>query len=124
MAWRKSPPELIARFDAVLPDLPEVERRQMFGYPCAFANGNMFTGLFEDYMILRLDNADRETLTAMPGSGIFEPAPGRRMKQYAKVPPAILADDDALADWVGRAFTFVAAMPPKVKKPRKAKKKA
>jgi len=33
MRWRKSPPELIAVFDAALPDDRRVQRRSMFGYP-------------------------------------------------------------------------------------------
>ena len=123
MAWQKSSPGLIETFQAVVPNLPEVERRQMFGYPCAFVNGNMFTGLHQEDMILRLDESDRTVLTAMPGGGIFEPMAGRKMREYAKVPPAILADRQALGEWVGRSYAFVVAMPPKVKKPRKAKKK-
>ena len=39
--WKKSPPELVATFDAAIAGKPGVERRQMFGYPCAFLNGNM-----------------------------------------------------------------------------------
>ena len=121
MAWKKSPPDLVERFDAFLPDRPEIERRKMFGNHSAFASGNMFAGLFEDYMILRLDDGDRDILTAMEGGGLFEPKPGHRMKQYARVPPEVLADDAALAEWVDRSLAFVLAMPPKVKKPRKAK---
>lgn len=123
MAWQKSPPELIARFEAFLPDRFEVERRKMFGNHSAFANGNMFAGLFEDYMILRLGDAERAVLTAMEGGGLFEPKPGHRMKEYARVPSTILADDAALADWIARSFAFAAALPPKEKKPRRSKKK-
>jgi hypothetical protein len=45
--FAKSPPELVARFGAVLDRLasPAVTRRPMFGYPCAWVNGNMATGL-------------------------------------------------------------------------------
>jgi len=38
MAWRKSPEPLIQLFDEALPDDPLIERRKMFGYPCAFIN--------------------------------------------------------------------------------------
>src|SRR5438046_4701621 len=41
MAWRKSPPELIATFERVVP-AGGAERRLMFGYPAAFVNGKMF----------------------------------------------------------------------------------
>jgi TfoX/Sxy family transcriptional regulator of competence genes len=124
MAWRKSPDALIDRFYAALPDAPEVERRKMFGYPCAFVNGNMFAGLHQEDMILRLPDADRAALAAMPGGGAFEPMPGRPMKEYVKVPPALVEDRRALSDWTARAHAHIAAMPPKVKKPRKAKKQA
>ncbi len=42
MAWIKAPPEMIELFAASLPLDPATERRTMFGYPCAFVNGNMF----------------------------------------------------------------------------------
>ena len=34
--WSKSPPDLIARFDAALPGHPGLVRKPMFGYPAAF----------------------------------------------------------------------------------------
>ena len=43
----KSPPELVAAFAAAVPQAPGVVQKPMFGCPCAFVNGNMFTGLFE-----------------------------------------------------------------------------
>ena len=52
-AWKKVPAELARRFEAALPEAEGVERRQMFGCPCAFVNGNMFAGLHEDRLILR-----------------------------------------------------------------------
>lgn len=124
MAWQKSPPELIERFHTLVPDLPGVERRQMFGYPAAFVNGHLFMSLFQEHMVLRLAPADGAALIAMPGGAPFEPMAGRRMTGYALVPPPVLADTAAVTDWIGRAYSFVSAKPPKEKKPRKAKKKA
>jgi hypothetical protein len=54
MKWRESPPELVETFDTVLP--PPAERRLMFGYPAAFVNGNMFMGLWQEHLVLRLGN--------------------------------------------------------------------
>jgi hypothetical protein len=42
--WKKSPADLRDSFAAALDGFPEAQRRQMFGYPAAFANGNMWTG--------------------------------------------------------------------------------
>lgn len=121
MAWDKSPPELIAVFDAALPPDPAIERRQMFGYPCAFVNGNMFVGLHEDNLILRLSEADREAFIETHGTRLFEPFPGRVMREYAVVPPALRTDAAALGDWIGRSLAYASALPPKAKKPRKRK---
>jgi TfoX/Sxy family transcriptional regulator of competence genes len=121
MVWRKSPSELIVRFHAVLPNDPAVERRQMFGYPCAFVNGHMFTGLHQENMIVRLNDADRARLLNLPGSGIFEPMPGRPMREYGIVPPAVIADDRAVAKWLKLGLDYLKSIPPKQKKAKKTK---
>jgi TfoX/Sxy family transcriptional regulator of competence genes len=121
--WRKSPPELVERFLAALPDDPRVERRQMFGYPCAFTGGNMFTGLHQENMIVRLGDGERAELCALPGSGVFSPMPGRVMREYALVPPSMLSDGRTLARWVRRAFDYAAGLPKKqAEKAQRAKK--
>jgi hypothetical protein len=53
LTLQKSPQELIDLFASVVPG-PPVTQRNVFGYPAGFVNGNMFMGLFEDEMILRL----------------------------------------------------------------------
>jgi TfoX/Sxy family transcriptional regulator of competence genes len=125
MAWIKSPPALIARFDAVLPADPRVERRQMFGYPCAFLSGNMFMGLYQDTLLLRFSEADRRELTQKHGGFVFEPMAGRPMREYIVLPRAIVNSDGELKGWIARSLAYVAAMPAKVKpaKPRAPKGK-
>src|SRR5215472_9884199 len=103
MQWRKSPQQLIDTFEAVVP-APPAALRKMFGYPAAFVNGNMFMGLFQEHMILRLAEADRSELLKLKDARIFEPMPGRRMHEYVVVPPALLASHDALRPWVARAL--------------------
>ena len=52
--WKKSPPDLVERFAGALPAHSGVERHTMFGCPCAFTNGHMFCGLFQDRALVRL----------------------------------------------------------------------
>jgi TfoX/Sxy family transcriptional regulator of competence genes len=118
-SWEKAPPELVERFHAALPDDPRVERRKMFGYDCAFVKGQMFAGLFQRDMMMRLAEADRGALLAIPGAARFEPMPGRPMKEYVRVPPALLGDRHALAGWVRRSFAYAASLPAKARAPRK-----
>ena len=122
MAWKKSPPELIETFDAVVPGAP-AERRSMFGYPAAFANGNLFMSLFEDQLVLRLDEAPRQALLAA-GGRTFEPMKGRPMKEYVAAPAKLVGDRAALKKWADKAFAYGQSLPPKQKKTAKPKKTA
>jgi len=87
----------------------------MFGYPAAFVNGNMFMGLFQDQMIVRLPEGDRETLNRAGGTA-FEPMPGRPMREYAVLPRAILENRKALSSWVSKALAYGRSLPSKASK--------
>jgi TfoX/Sxy family transcriptional regulator of competence genes len=117
MKWRPSPPDLLKTFDEVAPP-PPVVRRKMFGYPAAFVNGNMFLGLFQEQMILRLPEQAREQLIG-EGGVLFEPMPGRPMREYVVVPPEILGDSKDLSSWVAKALAYGRGLPPKAAKEKK-----
>lgn len=121
MAWRKSPSELIERFYAALPDGPLVERRKMFGYPCAFVNGNMFTGLHQENLIVRIGEQERDEAVAKGTGDVFEPMPGRVMREYLSLSPSAIADARRLNAAVRKAFEYTVALPAKANKPRKRK---
>jgi len=59
-------------FEAVFPGSPAVAR-QMFGYPAGFVNGNMFMGLHQENLVLRLPDGPRAELLGMEGAATFEP---------------------------------------------------
>jgi hypothetical protein len=103
MAWKKSPPALVATFGRV-------------GYPAAFVHGNMFAGLFEDSVVLRLDEA---AAAKRVGASDFAPMPGRRMTGWVAMGGKHAVDEAALRRWVARAFRHAEALPAK-----KAKRKA
>lgn len=129
MQWRKSPPELVELFDRVLPDDARAERRKMFGYPCSFANGNMFAGLHQENLILRLGEKDRAEIAKITGTAPFEPMAGRVMKEYVVAGEKLLARPTELRRWVERAFDYALGLPAKQGKrktslrPRRAPKR-
>ena len=92
----------------------------MFGCPAYFTGGNLFAGVWQETMMLRLSEDDRAAVTAAGGVP-FEPMPGRGMKEYVALPPAMVADPAVAAMWVGKAAAYAASLPPKEKKPRKKK---
>jgi TfoX/Sxy family transcriptional regulator of competence genes len=115
----KASPGIVELFgDAVPVDAAGVQRRQMFGYPAAFVNGNLFMSVYGDDVVLRLGEPDRDVLAGLGGQG-FEPMPGRPMPGYLLVPSSVRDDRTALAEWVDRALRFAAALPPKVAKAKR-----
>jgi len=114
--------ELIEAFDEILPG-PPVERRQMFGYPAGFVNGNMFCGLFQDSMLLRLDEKTRAKLLKVKVAKPFSPMPGKESKSFVAVPLSMVEDHDVIGPWLEAALNFASKMPPKKKKTTLKKKK-
>jgi TfoX/Sxy family transcriptional regulator of competence genes len=118
--FTKSSPEIVERFGAVMDRFPDVERRKMFGYPAAFVGGNMATGLFAEQWIIRLSDTDLAAATS-EGALPFEVMRGRTSKGFVALPPAVVADDTAIAAWVERALAFASSLPRKEPGARKKK---
>ncbi len=118
-SFSKAPPELVALFEQVVAGLPPVEKRMMFGYPAAFANGQMFASLFGDHFILRLPEAEREAFIREHGARLFEPMPGRPMREYVEVPPAVLNSGKPFDGWLAKGLAYAQSLPPKAAKPRR-----
>ena len=108
-------------FRAVLPDDPAVEVKPMFGNLGAFVHGNMFAGLFGPAVGVRLDDAAREELEGIDGSGPFGPAE-RPMGGYTSLPGTWRTKPEVAAQWVERALVHVSTLPPKIKKPKAPRK--
>jgi TfoX/Sxy family transcriptional regulator of competence genes len=117
--WKPAPAAAVAAFDKVTDGLDEGERKKMFGYSCMFARGQLFVGLHEAGMVLRLNEKDREAFLRIDGAAPFVPMPGRTMREYVVVPNGLLEAPAKLRPWVEKSLAFVLTLPEK--KPRKAK---
>jgi TfoX/Sxy family transcriptional regulator of competence genes len=113
--WQKSSPELISRFDACLPSAVGVQRRQMFGYPCAFVNGNMFTGLHEQRLVVRLPEADRNELLRAGDAAAFT-VMGRTMREYVVIADALERSPSEITAVMRKALAYARALPVKQRK--------
>ena len=122
MKLRKSPEALVAIFDQVMPR-PPATKRKMFGFPAGFINGNMFMGLFEESMILRLPGELREELIQLHGAKPFAPMAGRVMKEYVVVPERLIHDREQLSSWAGKALAYGESLEPKTKNTKSSKAK-
>jgi TfoX/Sxy family transcriptional regulator of competence genes len=113
--WIKPGPELIDLYENIASQLAGIEKRKMFGCPCAFVNGNMFFGVFQDQLFLRMGENLRQYLSE---DIQFEPmAPmGRIMKEYVLIPPDLRTDPVRLLNLVQKSLIHALSLPPKIKK--------
>jgi len=111
----KTPPELVDRFDAAMTRVatPDVTRRPMFGYRCAWINGNMATGMFASQWWVNVADPDRDALLAMPGAHPLEVMPGKAMGRHVTMPDEVVANDAQLDAWLTKALDYTRTMPPK-----------
>ena len=114
MEWKKTPPALAAKFDRAAPKDPKVVRKPMFGYPALFLNGNMFAGTFQDKVVARLAETERER-AMKAGAKRFEPMPGRPMGEYVEVPAKDMSPA-GLKRWMTSALAYADTLEPKAKK--------
>jgi TfoX/Sxy family transcriptional regulator of competence genes len=114
--WEKPAEELAVKFYEALPKDEQVERKKMFGYPCAFVNGNMAVGMFGQDIFVRFDEAERNDRIKSARARPFEPMPGRPMKEYIVLPRTVVEDPAALKLALGQSVNYVHSLPPKEKK--------
>lgn len=121
MPWQKSSADLVNLFEQLVPAAPNIEHKKMFGCNCAFVNGNLFSGLFEQSMTFRLSPADLAAFLDQPDTAHFEPMPGHKMKGYGILHHPFATGEDVLAGWIRCSLEFASKLPAKGMK-AKAKK--
>lgn len=123
MKFAKTPIELTTLFSSLIPNDPFIEKRNMFGYPVIFINGNMCVGLHGNSMIFRLSEEKRKEFLQQKGTLIFEPMAGRQMKEYVAMPEAMVRDKSVLCHWINESIAYVKRLPEKTKKKRKSERR-
>ena len=115
--FTKTPPEVVAAFDAASPSRGDIERRTMFSYPALFVKGNMFAFTFGPKIAVRADEATRAKQKP------FEPMPGRPMGEYIEIPAKDMKGA-ALKKWMAGGLAYAETLPAKAKKSAPKKKAA
>ena len=110
----KSNPAAREAFKAFVPDDPRVALRPMFGTIAAFANTQMFMGLFNDELFVRLPGDERQAALES-GCHLLEPMPGRPMREYVSVPDWQSAPD-RVRQWAGRSLVYALSLPAREKR--------
>jgi len=105
--------ELSDRIRALLPPLANVREQKMFGGRAFMLDGNMLVcPTKEGSLIVRVGKDGMADALAQPGAEVMDMA-GRSMSGFVVLSGDAIEDDDVLSQWLERARSFVATLPPK-----------
>jgi hypothetical protein len=88
------------------------DRKKMFGGVCHLINGNMFCGVYKDFLILRLGEETARRALAQPFVTPFD-ITGKPMKGWVMVEEIGFREDRQMSYWLQSAKTFATTLPPK-----------
>jgi TfoX/Sxy family transcriptional regulator of competence genes len=100
------------RIQRCISDWQNTARKKMFGGVCHLINGNMFCGVYKDFLILRLGEENAKVALALPHVRPFD-ITGRAMKGWVMVEPEGFAKERELSRWLEQARRFADRLPPK-----------
>ena len=110
MAYEK---ELADRVRAALAGEEGLDEKQMFGGLAFLVHGHMAVAASgQGGLMVRVDPAGTPSLVDDDAVTRMEMG-GRRMNGWLRVTTEAVADDEALAAWVGRGVAYVRTLPPK-----------
>jgi TfoX/Sxy family transcriptional regulator of competence genes len=84
----------------------------MFGGICHLLNGNMFCGVYKDFLILRLGEENAERALRLSVVKPFD-ITGRPMKGWVMVEEDGFKKEEELEAWLNQAKAFVRTLPAK-----------
>jgi TfoX/Sxy family transcriptional regulator of competence genes len=104
--------QIETRIEKIISSWKNTDQKNMFGGVCHLLNGNMFCGVYKDFLILRLGEQNSNKALALPHVRPFD-ITGKPMKGWVMVEQAGFKRDDDLAVWLNQAKEFVNSLPPK-----------
>lgn len=100
------------RIKKIVSGWKNTEAKKMFGGVCHLLNGNMFGGVYKDYLILRLGEENAEKAFELPFVKPFD-ITGKPMRGWVMVRSEGFASDEELREWLDKAKEFVLTLPSK-----------
>ena len=100
------------RIEKIISPWQNTDHKNMFGGVCHLLNGNMFCGVYKDFLILRLGEERGNKVLTLPHVRPFD-ITGKPMKGWVMVEQDGFQADDDLARWLSQAKEFVSSLPPK-----------
>lgn len=103
---------LAARVRKALARRKNLTEKKMFGGVCFMLSGNMCTGIWKEFLILRVGPDQYDSALGEPNVRVFD-VTGRPMRGWVMVAPEAIETDEELKAWLKRATAFASSLPPK-----------
>jgi TfoX/Sxy family transcriptional regulator of competence genes len=104
--------EIDNRIKKIVSRWKNTDAKKMFGGVCHLHNGNMFCGVYKDYLILRLGGPKSEEVLKSPFARPFD-ITGKPMKGWVMLEEEGFVTDKQLKEWLEAAREFVRTLPSK-----------
>ncbi|NIO03549.1 MAG: RNA methyltransferase [Proteobacteria bacterium] len=104
--------KLEARIQKIVSSWKNTDDKKMFGGVCHLLRGNMFCGVYKDFLIARLGEKEAQQALESPFVKPFD-ITGRPMKGWVMVEGQGFNSDRELEVWLDKARAFVEALPSK-----------
>ncbi len=101
--------EIESRINKVISRWKNTEAKKMFGGICHLLDGNMFCGVYKDFLILRLGEEESKGALKLPFVRPFD-ITGKPMKGWVMVGKEGFKSEDALKAWLVKAKEFVSTL--------------
>jgi TfoX/Sxy family transcriptional regulator of competence genes len=98
--------DLEARIQRIVSPWKHTDSKKMFGGICHLLGGNMFCGVYKDFLILRLGEQKAAEALNLPFVKPFD-ITGRPMKGWVMVEEQGFVDERELKEWLEKAKAFV-----------------
>jgi len=89
-----------------------IEEKKKFGCDCFLLHGILLVGVWKDSLIARLGPDEGEQALLGPHVRAFD-ITGKPMRNWVRVEPEGVEEDDQLTGWIERASKFVGVLPKK-----------
>ena len=115
MKWKKKmtyDETLESRILSAIDGWKNVSAKKMFGGVCHLVHGNMFCGVYKNFLILRLGESAADEALSNSHTKVFD-ITGRPMKGWVMVAPDGFTTEEALTAWLKKALAFAQRLPAK-----------
>ena len=104
--------DIAARIEKIISRWKNTTHKKMFGGVCYLLGGNMFSGVYKDFLIVRFGEEKAKEVLKLPFARPFD-ITGRPMKGWVMMKGEGIKTDSALKGWLNMAKAFTKTLPPK-----------